>query len=95
MGYLHCGRFVFMYHRGWALKYPQAVPEAKKWRNTPFYHYDDFQVLTEGRYATGECAYRVSLTSDNENNDITPTKDVDVDDDVAVSQSTDNTSQVS
>ena len=52
-------------------------------------------MLTEGRYATGEHAYRVSLTSDNENDDITPTEDVDVDDDVAVLQSTNTTSQVS
>jgi hypothetical protein len=76
--------------------YLQVHPEAKKWRNMPFFHYDELQALVEGRYTTGECAYQVSLASDNENNDATPTEDAeDVDNDAAVSQSTDAASQVS
>lgn len=74
----------------------QAHPEAKKWRTTPFFHYNDLQSLVEGRHATGERAYRVSLSGGDENDDITPTEDADdVDNDAATSQSTDTVSQVS
>jgi hypothetical protein len=46
-----------------------------------------FSITTNYRYATGERAYRVSLASDDENDDATPTEDVeDVDNDVAVSR---------
>ena len=88
--------FVFTHHRGWALKYLQAHPDAKKWRNMPFPHYNELRALVEGRYATGERAYRVSLASDNENDDEIPTEDVeDIGGDIAASQSTNDASQVS
>ena len=78
------------------LRCPQAHPEVKKWRNTPFPHYHDLQMLIEGRHATGERAYRVLLASDDINNDWTPTQDTeDIDDNFSVSQPTDVASQVS
>ena len=53
-------------------------------------------MLIEGRHATGERAYRVSLASDDINNDWTPTQDTeDIDDNFSVSQPTDVASQVS
>jgi hypothetical protein len=82
----------------WMLKCSQAHPEAKKWRDTPFPYYDEIHGLIDGKHATGERAYRVSLTSDNEDNDMSLTNDVediDNDNDIGLTQSSDTTSQVS
>ena len=78
------------------LKYPQAHPEAKKWRSTLFIYYNEFHVLVDGRHATGECAYRVSLVSDNKPDNATSTEDLgDMESDINASQSMETTSQVS
>lgn len=95
MGHLRCGALAFVYHGSRVLKHLQAHPEAKKWRDTPFPHYSEFRVLIEGKYATGESVYRVSLTSDDNVDNTTSTEDVeDIDNDIIVSQSTDAASQV-
>jgi len=74
--------------------YIAAHPEMKKWRNTPFPHYYDLQALIEGRHATGERAYRVSLTGDDGKDDPSSTEDTeDVDDIFLASQSTNTASQ--
>lgn len=67
---------------GWMLRHPQAHPEVKKWRNTPFPHYYDLQTLIEGRHATGERAYRVLLASNNGNDDPPSTEDTEDADDI-------------
>ena len=80
---------------GLVLSHPQAHPEVKKWQNTPFPHYNDLQTLIEGRHAMGERAYRVSLASDDKNDDPSSTEDTeDVDNNPPASQSTNVASQV-
>ena len=74
----------------------QSHPGAKKWRNMPFVHYNEFHMLVEGRHATGERAYRVSSASGNKPDDTTPIEVLDdVDDDDNTPRATNATSQVS
>lgn len=90
MGHLHRSMFdIPVHNRSWTLNYSQAYSEAKKWRYTPFPHYNEFQALVEGRHATGEHAFWVSLASnsDDENSDVTAIKHVeDTDDELVTSQ---------
>ena len=96
MGHLSYGMLVLTECGNNTLKHLQVHPEAKKWRNTPFVHYNDFHMLVEGRHATGERAYRVSALSDNKPDDATPNEDLDdVGDDDNTPQPTNATSQVS
>lgn len=88
--------FVFAGHENFIPKYPQAHPAAKKWRSTPFVHYNEFHALVDGRHATGGRAYRVSLASDNDLDDATLAEDLEAaGDNINTSQSTNASSQVS